>query len=117
MRRTFLTAFHRGVRLLWPIFSGLLLLVAGLGALVGAVEGWGMGQGLYFAYVTALTIGYGDLVPSRLSTRVIAAVIGIMGVVTSGLVAGVAVAAIQDAVRARERLEEEALGKSGEAGP
>ena len=34
-----------------------------LGLLIGFVEGWSVGDAVYFTFVTGLTIGYGDIVP------------------------------------------------------
>ena len=79
-RRAFFGAFLRGLRVLWPILSGLFAVIAGLGAVVGAVEGWGVAQGVYFAFITGLTIGYGDLAPSRALTKILATVVGFLGI-------------------------------------
>ena len=73
-----------------------------LGMLVGYLEGWRVGDGTYFAFVTGLTIGYGDLVPVRLITRVMAVVIGFSGILMTGLIAAVGVRALQQAAHAGE---------------
>jgi hypothetical protein len=95
------TAFLRGtvyaLRLTWPVLSGLLTIMACLGAVVGLLEGWGIGNGIYFAFVTGLTIGYGDLSPSTVLTRVLAMTIGFIGITLTGVVAAIAVAALQSA--------------------
>ena len=77
----------------------LIFVNLGLGVAVGVIEGWGVGSGLYFGCITGLTIGYGDLVPTRPLTRVLAVAIGICGIVLTGLIAAVAVAALQAAMR------------------
>jgi len=64
VRRIFFRALLRGLRILWPALSGVLTAIMGLGAIVGLLEGWGIAQGVYFSFVTGLTIGYGDLAPS-----------------------------------------------------
>jgi len=81
----------------WRILSGLAVAQLSLGILVGLIEGWPMSDGAYFTFVTGLTIGYGDLVPKRLSTRLIAVIIGFLGILVTGLVAAVAVRARQEA--------------------
>lgn len=45
-------------------------------------------QGLYWSTVTASSIGYGDLTPVTNTGRMIASVLGTMGVVTIGILAG-----------------------------
>jgi hypothetical protein len=55
-----------------------------------------LGEAAYFTFVTGLTIGYGDLVPSRLITRLTALVIGFIGILLTGLVAATGVHALQE---------------------
>jgi hypothetical protein len=92
VRAAYLAALIQGLGVTWPVLSGLLLFKAGMGAIVG---GWGVWQGVYFAYITGLTIGYGDLSPRQALTRFLAVVIGFSGVLLTGLVAALAVKAIQ----------------------
>ena len=95
VRTAYLAALIQGLGVTWPVLSGLLLFKASLGAIVGVIEGWGVWQGVYFAYVTGLTIGYGDLSPRQALTRFLAIVIGFSGVLLTGLIAALAVKAIQ----------------------
>jgi len=96
LRRRFLAAFWKEFRVVWPIISGLLGAQLTLGLLAGRLEGWRVGDAAYSTFVTGLTIGYGDLVPVRWSTRVIAVVIGFSGILLTGLVAAVGVRALQE---------------------
>ena len=52
-----------GLRVVWPILSGLLVLIVGLGVVTGLVEGWSVQESVYFSFVSGLTIGYGDFAP------------------------------------------------------
>jgi hypothetical protein len=103
-RSAFFRGFLNGLQVVWPVLSGLIVLIEALGLVVGVVEGWGLGSGAYFAAITALTIGYGDLAPSRALTRTIAAAIGLLGIITTAIVAGVAVAAVQESFGRRRRV-------------
>jgi hypothetical protein len=94
VRAAYLAALIQGLGVTWPVLSGLLLFKAVIGAIVGVLEGWGIGQGIYFAYITGLTIGYGDLAPRQTLTRLLAVVIGFSGILLTGLVAALAVKAI-----------------------
>ena len=80
--------------MIWPVLSLLLAGIVGLGLLVGFIEGWSVSDSIYFAFVSGLTIGYGDLAPKTLVARVLAIMIGICGVLLTGLVAAVAVKAL-----------------------
>jgi hypothetical protein len=101
MRREFAAGLVFGLRVVWPVLSALLAVIVGLGLLIGFVEGWPMSDSIYFAFISGLTIGYGDLAPKMLVTRVLAIVIGICGVLVTALVAAVAVKALGE-VRAAE---------------
>jgi hypothetical protein len=93
-RRSFLQGLGFGLRVVWPILSALLTLMIALGVLIGRREGWSLQESLYFAFVTGLTIGYGDLAPKLLLTRILAIVLGACGVMLTALVAAVAVKAL-----------------------
>lgn len=99
MRRKFLADLLGGLRVVWPVVSGLLLWMAALGVAVGLLEGWTLADSVYFAFVTGLTIGYGDLVPKLLVSRVLAIVMGISGIVLTGLIAAIAVRALLEVKR------------------
>jgi hypothetical protein len=98
MRKEFLLALGRGLRIVWPILSGILVWQLVLGLLVTWLERWVLGDGLYFTFVTGLTIGYGDLVPRQLASRILAILIGLLGTMLTGLVAAIAVHALQTTV-------------------
>jgi hypothetical protein len=66
-----------------------------LGAVIGWLEGWPLPEAIYFAYVSGLTIGYGDLVPTHALSRVLAIVTGFAGILLTGLVAAVGVRALE----------------------
>src|SRR4051794_38761162 len=97
LRRRFLRALSNELRVVWPILSGLIIAQLSFGVIVGTIEGWPVSDGAYFTFVTGLTIGYGDLIPKHLSTRLIAVVIGFLGILVTGLVAAVGVRALQQA--------------------
>ena len=94
MRRAFVNGLLVGLRVVWPILSALLAAIAGLGVVIGLLEGWSVQESLYFAFVSGLTIGYGDFVPRRLVPRALAIVLGICGVLLTALLAAVAVKAL-----------------------
>src|SRR5579871_1162986 len=76
----------RLVRVVWPILSWVLMAMIGPGLLIGQIEGWHIDEAFYFTFVTGLTIGYGDLSPRHVVSRLLAVVIGFAGIVLTGLV-------------------------------
>jgi hypothetical protein len=99
LRRLFFIEFWNGLKLVWPILSGLLLVMVLLGLVIAWREGWHLGDGLYFAFVSGLTIGYGDLVPKHPMSRTLAIVIGATGILLTGMVAAIAVRALERATK------------------
>jgi hypothetical protein len=94
LRRRFTVGLHAGLRVVWPILSGLFALIIAFGLVAGLLEGWSVQESIYFAFVSGLTIGYGDLAPKSLIARVLAIAIGMCGVLVVALVAAIAVKAL-----------------------
>jgi ion channel len=101
-RRIFLKALYQQVRVVWPILSLIIVVMVACGLLVGWIEGWRVTDTLYFTFVTGLTIGYGDLTPQHLSSRIFALLIGFCGIILTGLVAAVSVEALRSTVSDRK---------------
>lgn len=100
LRRRFRIELLAGLSVVWPVLSVLLLLMAALGVAVAMIEGWSLTEGLYFAFVTGMTIGYGDLAPKAPLARLLAVTIGLTGLLLGGLIVAVGVSALQSASRA-----------------
>jgi hypothetical protein len=87
----------------WHVKSVILALIALIVAGAAAItffEKMPFADTLYFAFVTGLTIGYGDIVMKTPGGRLIALLIGLVGILFTGLVVAVLVHAV------RESLEE-----------
>ncbi|KAA1000961.1 two pore domain potassium channel family protein [Paraburkholderia panacisoli] len=56
-----------------------------------------MGETMYFCAITALTIGYGDVVPTSTFGRIDAILLGLTGMVFTGLIVAAAVRGVQEA--------------------
>ncbi len=69
----------------------LTLAILGLGRVAGKIEGWRRFESFYWSFITATTVGYGDLRPEKMSSRAIAIAIAFMGLTMTGIVIAVAV--------------------------
>ena len=98
MRRRFFVALGRAIHVTWPVLSIILAIQVTLGVLLGVVEGWSLGDAVYFTFVTGLTIGYGDIVPRQALGRALAVGVGISGLFLTGLIAGISVYAMRTAL-------------------
>ncbi len=94
LRHRFLRELWTGLKIVWPIVSGLLLVMALLGFVIGWVEGWRIGESLYFAFVSGLTIGYGDLAPTQPLSRVLSVGLGFAGILLTALLGAMGVQAL-----------------------
>ena len=87
-------------KVLWltkSIYAVLFGLIALGGFIIGKVENFPLGEGLYFAMVTGLTIGYGDVTVVTFWGRAIAIGLGFVGIILTGMMVSAAVLAVQKA--------------------
>ncbi|WP_415773366.1 potassium channel family protein [Pseudomonas sp. LB3P38] len=105
VRREFFKAIGFYLRVVWPIFSVLFFLIVLFGLIISYLEGWDLFDGIYFGFVTGLTIGYGELVPKLGVSRILAILLGFNGVLMTAIFAAISVRAIEVAVRAAGREE------------
>ena len=101
-RRLFFSALLKELYLLWPIISGVLIVMVGCGLVIGRIEDWSFGDAVYFTFATGLTIKY-DLTPKHGFADILALVIGFSGIVMTGIVAAVSVQALSHADRDQEQ--------------
>ena len=88
----FLLHFVRGV--LMSLFFILLVLAV----ITANVDNMPLSDAIYFTFITALTVGYGDITPSSGATQAISVLAGVVGVIFVGLLVAVSVRALRDAV-------------------
>jgi len=90
---------HHFFRAIWLVKSVILTLVALIlagAAAVTLVEKMPFRDSLYFAFVTGLTIGYGDIVVKTPFGRLVALLIGLIGILFTGLMVAVLVLAVRE---------------------
>lgn len=103
----FLRNLGAGLRVVWPVFSGILALILLIGVIVAWLQNWPWGDGLYFAMITALTIGYGDLVPTTAVTRFLAVMLGVLGFLSTSILAALSVHALRVTLKISQALPDE----------
>ncbi len=80
VRRRFFVALGHAIHVTWPVLSAILAMQVALGLLIGFVEGWSVGDAVYFTFVTG----------------------GVSGLFLTGLIAGIAVYAMRTALTDRD---------------
>jgi voltage-gated potassium channel len=88
---TFLKQFGLGLSLTFPVLLSLAALITLLGQAVGIKEGWSRFNSFYWSFITATTVGYGDIRPTKRGSKICAVLIAFLGHVLSGILIAVAV--------------------------
>ena len=90
------------LRVLWHVRSinlALFALIVINSWAISYVEKLPLGDALYFAFITGLTIGYGDIVVKTPVGRILAVLIGFIGVLFSGLIVAAALRAVGETLK------------------
>ena len=91
----FLRLFGRHLYFLSPLLLLLVLILLLFGQIVGRHEGWSKFDALYWSFITALTVGYGDFRPGKRLSKGLSLLIALVGVIFSGIIVAVALHAAQ----------------------
>lgn len=88
---TFIELFLWGLYLMMPIIFLLLSIISVLGLIVGRIESWNKFNSLYWALITALTVGYGDIRPLTRKSKALSIIIAMTGIIFTGLIVAMTV--------------------------
>ena len=87
----FLKYFVMGLAYTWPLWILLLVIIVLLGLIIGRREGWDRLDSVYYAFITATTVGYGDFHPVSRPSKWLAIGIAVTGLILTGMIVGLAV--------------------------
>ena len=102
---TFLKKFGLGLWLSLPLSLSLATIVTLLGLVVGRKEEWSRFDSVYWSFITATTVGYGDIRPVKRTSRIIAIVVALLGLTLTGILIAVAVHAATSALATHDAIE------------
>ena len=88
---TFLKQFCFVLWVMLPLLFSLALAIILLGQAVGKQEGWSRFDSFYWSFITATTVGYGDVRPVKPKSKVVAIIIAFLGLTLTGILIAVAV--------------------------
>lgn len=82
----FIEVFAIALYYLSPLLLFLLFLMTILGYFVGRTENWSVVDSLYYTFITATTVGYGDFHPLAHRSKLFAIIIALLGLLCTGLI-------------------------------
>ncbi len=94
----FLQIFSQALFYTAPILLFLVTLILLIAAVIARHEPLPINLAIYMSFITAMTIGYGDFTPKKPLSRLLAILLGIIGVIFTGIIVAAAVYATQQAL-------------------
>ena len=86
----FVLYFAYNLFLIGPLVVLLLTVILGMGIVVGRIESWSRFDAIYWALITATTVGYGDIRPTQKTSKSLSIVIAFSGLTLSGITVAMA---------------------------
>ena len=80
---------------LQAVFLALIALVVISAVVISPIENLPFGETLYFTFITGLTIGYGDIVVKTPLARLLAVLLGLIGIIFTGIMVAGAIRAVE----------------------
>ena len=88
---TFIKLFFYGLGLASPLLISLMIFITIIGQIVCAREKWSRLDALYWSFITATTVGYGDFRPVAPLSKLLAVLIAFTGIVFTGIFVALAI--------------------------
>ena len=83
--------FSNHLAMVWPLLCTIALFIVVLGVIVGFLESWSRFDSIYWAFITATTVGYGDIRPLKPLSRILSIFIALIGVTFTGIIVAMAI--------------------------
>ena len=87
----YLSYFTNGMILAAPLIGIMALAIIALGLIASVLESWRPFDAIYWAFITATTVGYGDIRPTKPSSRLLSILIALQGMVLTGIIVALAI--------------------------
>lgn len=87
----FVELFFWSIYLVAPLLIFLMFIIILLGQIVCSIEKWGKFDGLYWSFITATTVGYGDIRPLKKVSKALSVAIALVGIMLTGIIIAVTI--------------------------
>lgn len=87
----FVELFFWSIYLVAPLLIFLSFFIILLGQIVCSIEKWGKFDGLYWSFITATTVGYGDIRPLKKVSKALSVAIALVGIMLTGIIIAVTI--------------------------
>jgi len=87
----FVELFFWSIYLVAPLLIFLSFFIILLGQIVCSIEKWGKFDGLYWSFITATTVGYGDIRPLKKVSKALSVTIALVGIMLTGIIIAVTI--------------------------
>ena len=104
--RIFIRFSYHFSKILWhfhAVFLSLFGLIVGIAVAIAHFEKLPFGEALYFSFITGLTIGYGDIIAKTPFGRLMAVLLGLIGIVFTGMMVAAAIRAVGESMEGYNR--------------
>ena len=101
--REFIGTFLHHASCIREVIGTLVLLIVVAGVAFSKAESIRLSDGVYFAFITALSVGYGDISPRTTIGRIVSVGIGLMGILFVGITAAIATRALAHTAKRHSR--------------
>ena len=104
--RIFISFSYHFSIIIWhlrAVFLSLIALIVGSAVVIAQVEKLPFWEALYFSFITGLTIGYGDIVVKTPFGRIMAILLGLIGIVFTGLMVAAALRAVGHSMKGMKK--------------
>jgi len=94
----YLLFFYVNLKLAFPLLAFSIMLIILLGLIVSVRESWDRYDSIYWAFITATTVGYGDIRPLKSVSKALSVLIALIGMIFTGLLVALAINAATKAI-------------------
>ncbi len=104
---TFVELFFWTIYLVAPLLLFLSLVIIVLGQIVCRAEKWEKFDGLYWSFITASTVGYGDIRPIKKASKTLSVLIALVGLMFTGIIISITISSATIALE--KHVDEQAI--------